>query len=175
MIEKQENRFWGYAYLRPRSEKVIAQKLEGQGIPSYLPLVPRARLHHGTKIITQMPMIPGYIFLALDDDERSELKRKEDHFVQIELIRDETLENILISELNALQKFEALAQTEKVLVQPGIQKGDKIRITEGSLKGMEAEVIRRNDEDNAIVINITVLNQSVEYPVSLEYLKKITD
>ncbi len=173
-IEKQNGRFWGYAYLRSRSEKVVMQQLVNLGIPVYLPLVPKARLHHGTKEVSQVPMIPGYIFLALSDAERTELKRKDDHIVQIELVREEVLENLLISELNSLQKFEALVQDEEVLVKPGIQQGDRILITDGSLKGMEAEVIRRDDDSNAIIVNITILNKSVEYPVSLEYLKKIT-
>ena len=89
-------------------------------------------------------------------------------------MRDAQIENIFISELNALRKFELLAQTEKVLVQPGIRKGDRILITQGSLKGLETEVIRRDDDHDSIVINITILNKSVEYPVSLEDLKKIT-
>ncbi len=174
LIKKQDGRFWGFAYLRPRTEKVVARSLQGKGIVSYLPLVPKARLHHGTKIITPVPMIPGYIFLALDDIEKSDLKRGDDNFVYIQLVRDSFEEDTFISELNALHRFEQLAQTEKVLVQPGIQIGDRILITQGSLAGMEANVIRRDDDNNSIVINLTLLDKNVEYPVSLEHLKKIT-
>ena len=173
-IEKQNGRYWGFASLRPHSEKIVVQTLKRKGIRSYLPVVSKARLHHGTKIVTQVPLIAGYVFLSLNSEERSELKRSDDHFVQIELLRDAQIENIFISELNALRKFELLAQTEKVLVQPGIRKGDRILITQGSLKGLETEVIRRDDDHDSIVINITILNKSVEYPVSLEDLKKIT-
>ena len=119
-------------------------------------------------------MIPGYIFLSAGDLERTELKKNEKGFVQIELLREKSEEEELIRELNALRQFEILAQTEEVLINPGIQRGDKVMITEGALKGLETEVIRREDQKNAIVINITILKKTVEYLVSADMLKKLT-
>jgi len=173
-IEKTNDRFWGFAYLRPRTEKMVAEALAGRGVPVYLPLVNKARLHHGTKVVTPVPMIPGYIFLAASDKERTDLKRSEKSFVQIELIRIPAEEETLIRELNALHQFEILAQTKEVLVNPGIQRGDKVTVTQGPLKGLETEVIRRDDTHNSIIINVTILERTVEYPVSADELKKIT-
>ena len=148
--------------------------LAGMDIPVYLPLVNKARLHHGTKIVTPFPMIPGYIFLSAGDIERTELKKHEKGFVQIELLREKFEEERLIRELNALHQFEILAQSEEVLVNPGIQRGDKVIVTSGPLKGLETEVICRDDARNAIVINISILEKTVEYPLSADELKKIT-
>jgi len=173
-IEKQSERYWGFAYLRPRTEKKVAEKLAGLNYPVYLPLVNKARLHHGTKIVTPFPMIPGYIFLAAGDLERTELKKHEKEFVQIELLREKSEEETLIRELNALRQFELVAQTEEVHVNPGIKHGDKVIVTQGPLKGLETEVIRREDQKNAIVINITVLETAVEYLVPADTLKKLT-
>ena len=173
-IEKIAGRYWGYAYLRPRTEKVVAEILAGRNVPVYLPLVNKARLHHGTKIITPLPMIPGYIFLAAGDQERRDLKRTEKSFVQIELLREELEEETLIRELNALRQFEILAQTKEVFVNPGIQRGDKVLVTQGPLKGLETEVIRRDDTHNSIIVNVTILERTVEYPLSADELKKIT-
>lgn len=173
-IEKQPDRYWGFAYLRPRTEKKAAEKLAGMDVPVYLPLVNKARLHHGTKVITALPMIPSYIFLAAGDQERTELKKSVKEFVHIELLREPHEEDTLISELNALRQFEILAQSEEVLVNPGIQHGDKVIVTQGPLKGLETEVIRREDQKNAIVINITILEKTVEYLLSADMLKKLT-
>ena len=62
-IEKTANRFWGFAYLRPRTEKKVAEKLAGLNFPVYLPLINKARLHHGTKIVTPFPMFLLPFFL----------------------------------------------------------------------------------------------------------------
>ena len=174
-IEKQAERYWGFAYLRPRTEKKVAEKLTRLNYPVYLPLVNKARLHHGTKIVTPVPMIPGYIFLAARDLERIELKKQEREFVHIELLREKFEEETLIRELNALRQFEILAQTEEVLVNPGIQHGDKVIVTSGPLKGLETEVIRREDQKNAIIINVTILEKTIEYPVSSDELRKMTE
>ena len=173
-IEKQTDRYWGFAYLRPRTEKKVADVLAGRDIPVYLPLVNKARLHHGSKVVTPLPMIPGYIFLAAGDLERNELKRSEKNFVHIELLRTPAEEEQLVRELNALHQFEILAQTQEVYVNPGIQRGDKVIVTQGPLKGLETEVIRRDDARNAIIVNVTILEKTVEYPVSAYELKKIT-
>ena len=42
------------------------------------------------------------------------------------------------------------------------------------MKGLQAEVIRRDDNRNAIIINVTILERTVEYPVSADELKKLT-
>lgn len=173
-IEKQADRHWGFAYLRPRTEKKVAKVLAGRDVPVFLPLVNKARLHHGSKVVTQVPMIPGYIFLAAGDQERNELKRSEKNFVHIELIRTRAEEEQLIRELNALRQFEILAQTQEVHVNPGIQRGDKVVVTQGPLKGLETEVIRRDDARNSIIVNVTILEKTVEYPVSADELKRIT-
>lgn len=173
-IEKQNDRYWGFAYLRPRTEKKVAEVLAGRNIPGYLPLVNKARLHHGTKIVTPLPMIPGYIFLSVDEPERNELKRTEKNIVNIHLLRVPMEEETLIRELNALHQFELLAQTQEVHVNPGIQRGDKVIVTQGPLKGLETEVIRREDARNAIIVNVTILEKTVEYPISADELKKIT-
>ena len=173
-IEKSADRYWGFAYLRPRTEKKVAGKLAALGVPVYLPLVNKARLHHGTKVVTSFPMIPGYIFLAAGDLERTELKKHEKEFVQIELLREKFEEETLIRELNALRQFEIVAQSEEINVNPGIQHGDKVIITQGPLKGLETEVIRREDHKNAIVVNISILEKTIEYPVSADMLKKLT-
>ena len=173
-IEKEINRCWGYAYLRPRTEKKVAQKLKGLAFDCYLPLINKARLHHGTKIVTPIPLIPGYIFLAADDLERTQLKKAEKEFVQIELVRQEYEEKKLIRELNILLEFERLLGGEEVRVNPGIQRGDKIVITQGPLKDLETEVIRREDSKNSIIVNITILEKTVEYLVSADMLRKIT-
>ena len=174
LIEKQPGRYWGFAYLRPRTEKKVADVLAGHEVPVYLPLVNKARLHHGSRVVTALPMFPGYIFLAASDQERTELKKSEKEFVHIELLRTQSEEEQLIRELNALRQLEILAKSQEVLVNPGIQRGDKVVVTHGPLKGLETEVIRRDDTHNAIIVTVTILEKTVEYPVSADELKKLT-
>ena len=174
-IHKISERYWGYMYVSPRSEKKVKESLEQKGIPVYLPLIPKARMHHSTKVISHHPMIPGYVFLSADDEERRALKIGNKHIIRIELLRDEAAEEAFIKELNALKRCELIAQTETVLINPEIAAGDDVQITDGPLSGLRTKVARRADDINSIIINLPVLNSHIEYPVSAERLKKITE
>lgn len=174
-IVKYPDRFWGFAYVRYRSEKKIAERLENSGIICYLPTIPHAYMMHYTKVVTQVPMFPCYLFLCMNREEATALRYKEKQISQIALQYEESKEKTLIEELNALQKCELLAQQSPVFINPGIKEGDKVLIKEGCLKGLTADVFRRDDENDLIVINITVLGHHVEYPVSAADLKKITE
>lgn len=174
-IHKIPERYWGYAYVSPRSEKKVKDALESRGIPVYLPLIPKARMHHSSKVISYLPMLPGYVFLCADDDERRELKIGNKQVVRIELLRDEMTETAFIAELNILKRCEVLAATAPVLINPEIAVGDDVQVTEGPLAGLRTKVIYRADDTNSIIVNLPVLNSHVEYHVSAELLKKITE
>lgn len=148
--------------------------MKKKGIFCYLPLVPKARMHHSTKIVSQVPFLSSYVFLCLDDEERRELKKGEKQILQIEILRDEKVEMQFISELNILKKCEELAKAAPVLINPEIVTGDDVLIISGPLKDLQTKVIRRCDEKEVIIINLPILNTHVEYPVSAEELRKIT-
>ncbi|MBR2364838.1 MAG: hypothetical protein IKA79_06520 [Lentisphaeria bacterium] len=173
-ILKQENRFWGFAYVKPKTEKKVWQNLQSKGIISYLPLVPKARLHHSTKIVTQMPLLASYVFLCLDDEERRELKRTEKEIVQIELLREERQEEEFIKELNILTKCEELAKSSPVVVNPDIVAGDDVLIISGPLKGLQTKVLHRDANTDGIVINLPLFNTHIECSLPAGELKKIT-
>ena len=172
-IGKIPERCWGYAYVKPRTEKKLKSALEARSIPCFLPLIPKARMHHATKVVSFLPMIPGYVFLSVTDEERRELKISEKHIVQIELLRESSSEETFIRELNILKRCEVLAQSEPVLINPEIAAGDDVVVTDGPLSGLQAKVLRRADETDSIVLNLTMLNSHIEYPVSAEKLQKI--
>ncbi len=174
LISRTPGRHWGFAHVRVHTEKKVRTFLDAMGIPHYLPTLPKARMHHSTKIISEIPMIPGYIFLCADDNERADLRRREKRFVHIELLRDPCLEDVFIEELNALRRCEILAREEPILVNPDIVAGDEVLITAGHLQGLRTTVCARDNEHNTIIVNLTILNKHVEYPVSAETLQKIT-
>ena len=174
-FRKIPERHWGYGHVRPRTEKKVKEKLDSFGIVSYLPLRPKARMHHSSKVISYLPMLPGYIFVCLSDAERHDLKIGEKNFVRIELIREEMKEALFLEELKVLRCCEELAKSEPVLINPDIVAGDEVEVHSGPLAGLKTYVIRRADETDSIIINLTLLNIHAEFPVSAETLKKITE
>ena len=173
-IVKQPECYWGFAYVHPRTEKKIAERLQNSGVRCYLPLVPHAYMMHRTKVVTQVPMFAGYLFLCVSREEATRIRYREKQIVRIELLFDELREAVLMKELKMLQQCEEQARTTPVFVNPGIAAGDEVLITGGSLKGLTTRVIRRADDQDMIVVNVTMLNQHLAFPVSAGDLKKIT-
>ena len=151
----------------------MAETLKSLGILSYLPLAPKARLHHNVKVVTDVPMIAGYIFLCTDLMTATELRTREKSIVRVSLQTEEASERTLIHELNVLQKCEALARTRPVFINPQIVAGDKVTVVSGPFKDLETDVVRRDDRHDAIIINLTMLGRHVEIPVSAADLRKI--
>jgi len=174
ILEKQDGRYWGYGYVRANSEKKVLHSLERLGLLSFLPTVPVATIHHYTKVVTHVPMIRGYVFFCLNEAEKSELLRQEERLVHAELLKNPAVEKTFLTELNELARCEELALKEPIRVNPGILPGDDVLVTSGPLAGLTTKVVRRNDARDSIIINISILNRYVEYPVSAETLKKIT-
>lgn len=175
MIIKSADRFWGYAYVHPRAEKKVEERLRNNGILCYLPKVPHAYMMHSTKVVTLVPMFPGYIFLCLGREEATGLRYQEKKILKIELLFENERETQLIQKLCALQKCEEFARSKPVLVNPGIRPGDRVRITSGPLKDLVTDVIRRDDGNDSVIVNISVLGQHVECSVSAGELKKMTE
>ena len=173
-FRKIPEKYWGYGYVRPRTEKKVKEMLDSRGIVSYLPLRPKARMHHSSKVVSYLPMLPGYIFLCMSDDERRNAKISEKNFVRIELIREEIGERIFLEELKALKCSEELAMREPVFINPGITSGDEVEVISGPLAGLKTQAVRRADEIGSIIINLPMLNLHIAYPVSAETLKKLT-
>ncbi len=174
-IIKQNDLHWGFAYVRYRAEKKIAERLQSAGITCYLPTVPHAYMVRSKKVITQIPMFPCYLFLQMNRERATELRYEEKQITRIDLQFDESREDVLIRELRELQRCELMAQNSPVYVNPGIRTGDKVVVTQGSLKGLVTDVIRRDDDNNLIIINVTMIDQHLEFPISADELKKITE
>lgn len=125
---------------------------------------------HATKVISGIPMISGYVFLCMG---RAELRREE-RMAHCELLRDAGQEETFIRELNILRRCEPLAREEPIAVNPDIVRDSEALAASSLLSGPKTTVISRDDEHEAIILKLTILNRHVEYPAPAEILKKIT-
>jgi transcriptional antiterminator RfaH len=65
-----EDRCWWVMHTRPRQEKSLARQMGDAQVPFYLPLVRRRLLIRGRKLISHVPLFPGYFFLLGSREER---------------------------------------------------------------------------------------------------------
>ena len=69
MINKEVNKSWYVLYVNVRHEKKVFEKLQEQGIESYLPLVKTTKQWSDRKKTILEPLFTGYVFAKLSPHE----------------------------------------------------------------------------------------------------------
>ncbi|MCQ2378320.1 MAG: hypothetical protein MJ016_03785 [Victivallaceae bacterium] len=156
--------------MKARAEKKFSGFLEGRAIPSYLPFLRKWRLHHGSKVSADIPMFPGYVFLAPSDDEIPEVKRNDALvcFRRLEACQEADF----LAELADIRRCEEASVTNPVAINPGLVPGRKAEVVSGPFKGMRVVVLRRLDEVR-IAVNFELFGQSCDIKISAAELKTL--
>jgi len=149
-----QSRRWWAAYTRPRQEKSLARQLNTMQVPYYLPLVARKRVVSGRRQVSYLPVFSSYVFLFATDEERigtlatdrvAQLFSATDTF---ELTRD-------LRQLRAL-----IASGEPMTVEARLQRGQRVRLKNGALMGIEGTILERRGEQRLLVA-VEFLQQGV--------------
>jgi transcription antitermination factor NusG len=160
---------WKVIYVASRQEKKVSAYLDKAGIVHYLPLYRSLRFWRDRKKWVDMPLFNGYIFVCPNELERDIViqtpgvvkfirHNQKDALVperQISLIKEFVDLGYNISEVNRNENFDV---------------GDIAEVLDGPLKGREAEIHQRGDE-NYLIVTIEALNQSVKVRLPKEILK----
>jgi transcriptional antiterminator RfaH len=152
-------RRWWAAYTKPRQEKSLGRQLTAMQVPYYLPLVEQRRVVGGRRQISYLPVFSSYVFLFATDEERigtletdrvTQLISAADTF---ELTRD-------LRQLRAL-----IASGEPLTVEARLQRGQRVRLKNGALMGIEGTILERRGEQRLLVA-VEFLQQGVSILVN---------
>ncbi|MGI5832679.1 MAG: transcription termination/antitermination protein NusG [Thermoguttaceae bacterium] len=171
-IVPQKEALWGFAYLRPRTEKKFAQKLTDRGVRSYLPLIRKVRIHNRGKVVSSIPMFVGYVFLEIPNRLYTDILRLSD-VITLDLPEEPEIQKGLVEDLNRVRKFELFSDRHKVVVNPGIQPGMTVLIKSGPLKGIKVVVEKRVDEIH-VIVNLNILGRHCACTINADELREIT-
>jgi len=142
-MSKQECVRWYAVQTRARSEKAIAQRLQEQGLRTFLPLVTEVRRWSDRKKKVELPLFSCYVFVKLaagNNQERLRVYRTNGVF-RIVSMHGEAIP-IPDEQIDALRTVitEQVPWSEH----PFLKIGQRVRIRGGSLDGVEGELISQN-------------------------------
>ena len=157
---------WWVLHTRARHEKVVAEALARKSITHYLPLVSIQRTYAKCRVTVQLPLFPGYMFLC-GGDNAYETALKTNRIVNILQVEDQ---DQFRTELTQVCKVVNLGT--KVDVFKALRKGQRCRITGGSLMGLEGIVLRRGRHCR-MYLCVTMLGQSAVVEVDGALLEVI--
>ncbi len=146
-------RRWTPVQTNARAEKVVAAACRRLGIAHFLPL--RSAVHrYGRRVVSfELPLFPGYLFCALDDESRLALLRTR-RVVRTLVVHDD---GPLVAALGQLARMSAARLP--IEPHPYVAVGRRVLITEGPLAGLEGLVVARRNK-HRLVVNIDLLRQA---------------
>jgi transcription antitermination factor NusG len=167
--ENQLAQKWFAVYTSPRHEKRVSQYLSQKQVEHYLPLYrTRRKWKDGSRVILDLPLFPGYLFVRIDASERVQVLQVPGvlSFVGGTGRQPATLPE---AEINALRSGLPLRRAEP---HPLLTVGHRARICSGPLAGMVGVVVRRKNSLR-VVLTMDLIRQSIAVEVDESELETL--
>ncbi len=134
--EASERRWWA-VYTKSRQEKVFCRQLLGLQIAYYLPLVKKTSSSRGRRFSAQVPLFSGYVFLNGSEQDRA-----------VALTTNRVSRILPVGDGDRLRKdlkqiFRLIASGAPVTLEERLAPGQRVRIRQGALAGLEGTVLER--------------------------------
>lgn len=131
---------WHAVYVNSRSEKKIGEGLNAQHIEAYVPLVKTMRQWSDRKKMVELPLLNGYVFVKNSPAQNDKILQTKG---VVNFVRSEgKIAHIREIEIDRLKQLVELGyQLEATAIQRKYNEGDKVKITSGTLSGIEGFVV----------------------------------
>lgn len=148
-------RVWYVLHVKPRTEKQVDARLRGLGVFHYLPLYKKRVKVQRRKVVRYLPIFPGYVFTRLNADERREIVNTQYVVQTITVMQPRKMIHQLRQIVHAGRVVENMKPVKEFTV------GERVRLTEGPLRGLEGYVTRLSNK-MSIVLMVEMLGAGVE-------------
>ncbi len=155
-VTSRETVPWWALYTRYLCEKMVAQTLTSKRFEVFLPLYASVRRWTDRQKTLFLPIFPGYVFVRGGLHRRLEIVMTPG--VQTILFYGEQVAAIPETEIHNIRRM--VEGPFRVEPHPYLKCGEKVRITRGSLKGIEGVLVRKKNLYR-MVLSMDLLHQSV--------------
>jgi transcription antitermination factor NusG len=166
--EVNEDSMWWALYTRHQHEKVVADTLSAKGFEVFLPLYESVRRWKDRRKQLSLPLFPCYVFV------RSELSRQihvvSTPGVHMILSRGERVAVIPDWEITAVRR--SLEGSRSVEPHPYLKCGERVRVTRGSLLGVEGVLVRKKNLCR-LVLSVDMLARSVSVEIDVSDVEPV--
>jgi transcription antitermination factor NusG len=161
---------WYAVHTRARHEKMVAERLQDQGVTVFLPLVKETHRWSDRKKTVEIPLFGCYVFVKFVPDNRSRLRVcRTDGVLQIVGVRGEGTA-IPEEQIEAVRAL--LAEKLPFSSHPFLKVGQRVRIRGGALDGVEGVLLSRNG-DRTLIVSVDVIQRSLAVRIEGYHLEAV--
>jgi transcription antitermination factor NusG len=157
LVAPQEEH-WYAVQTRARHEKTVAERLQEQGVTTFLPLVKEVHRWSDRRKVVELPLFSCYVFVKLSptSQDRARVYRM-DRVFQIVGVRGEGTP-IPDEQIQAIRTL--VEQDLPWSFHPFLKIGQRVRIRGGAMDGVEGVLLSRNG-DRTLVVSVDVIQRSM--------------
>jgi len=162
---------WYAIYTRPRAEKQVSERLNDKGIEAYLPLQKKLRQWSDRKKWIETPLFSSYVFVKITRASYDEVLKTHGvvKYVTFEgkaaRIPQEQIDNLRII-VDSDAEVETTWKTH--------QRGDRVIVTGGTLKGLSGILISDGGKKK-VLVQVDRLDQNLVIEVPLGLIEKVKE
>jgi transcriptional antiterminator NusG len=151
---------WYALYTRSHCEQLVYDQLTAKGFHIFLPKIDVWSQRAGKRHRISVPMFSGYLFLRHAIDKASYIDvRKARGLVRILGERWDRLSVVPDAEIEAIQT--TLNACLPVMPHPYLREGQRVRITQGPLRGVEGILVQSKPTKGLLILSVDLLQRSV--------------
>ena len=161
-------RKWYALWTKSHCEQMVCDQLAAKGFHAFLPKIEAWSRRGGVRHHIPVPMFPGYLFLhhAMELNSYIEvLKTRE--LVRVLGDGRDRLAVVPDAEIEAIQKV--VQAHLPALPYPYLREGQRVRITEGPLTGVEGILVHTKPNKGLLVLSIELFQRSVAVEVDCAF------
>jgi transcription antitermination factor NusG len=150
---------WYAVYVKSRHEFLVTGELRKKGIETLLPSVTRLNQWKDRKKQVEVPLFPGYLFVAIAPEPEEFLKViKTQGTVTFVSLTPGHPTPVAPEEMESLRIL--LRSGETIDVYPHLQEGTPVRVTKGALRGARG-ILQRKHGQHVFFVSLDLLGRSV--------------
>ena len=165
ILESSGSRWW-VVYTKARQEKAFSRELFAFQVPFYLPLVKKTTIAKGRKRFSFVPLFSGYVFLYATEAERIK-SLTTNRISRILTVNDPEQ---LIYDLEQLHRL--IASDAPLNVEQLLAPGNRVRVKQGALMGLEGTVLVRRGVTR-LLVSVNFLQQGASVEVEDYLLERV--
>jgi transcription antitermination factor NusG len=155
-LETQGTTAWWVLYTRHQHEKTVAEMLSAKGFEVFLPLYKSMRRWKDRSKMLTLPLFPCYVFVRGGLHRRLQVVTTPG--VHMILFHGENVAIIPEAEVNSIRK--AVEGPFRLEPHPFLKCGERVRVTRGSLEGVEGVLVRKKNIYR-LILSVNMMAQSV--------------